>query len=167
LARLYLLREAKHPDRWRLAYYREQYWAWNGTHWVGVPDAEMRARLATFCKHQLDALARKLVPKVTTGLISNVLQALSGGVLLPQQTPQPVWLGPGAGPRNYVALANGILDVDRYLAGDHAPLLPHSPLWFSPVFLPYAFDPAAPCKPPQREMQLPPHGVGPGSFPVG
>jgi hypothetical protein len=157
LARLYLVLKAKHPDRLRIVFYREQFHRWVGTHWVAVPDAEMRGELATFCKHQLDKDAAEIaknwqeegdpppVPKVTTALVSNVLQALSGGVLVPQETPQPSWLGPDASPRNYVAMQNGILDVDRFLAGDPAPLLPHTPLWFSPILLPYAFDPYADC----------------------
>jgi P4 family phage/plasmid primase-like protien len=47
--------------------------------------------------------------------------------------------------RNYIALQNGILDVDALLAGGRDVLLPHTPRWFSPVCLPFGFDPTADC----------------------
>jgi P4 family phage/plasmid primase-like protien len=157
LARLWLRQCASHPDRDRAAFYREQFWKWNGTHWVAVPDAEMRGQLAHFCKARLDqenALVAAnwqgegeppKVPKVTTALVSNVMQALSGDALLGQDTPQPAWLGTGPEQRSYLALANGILDVDALLAGSEQVLLPHTPKWFSPVCLSFGFDPAAGC----------------------
>jgi P4 family phage/plasmid primase-like protien len=158
LARLWLGRCASHPDYDRAAFYREQFWTWNGTHWVAVPDAEMRGQLALFCKARLDEENALLaanwqgegdppkVPKVTTALVSNVMQALTGDVLLGQETPQPAWVGAGPEQRNYLALANSILDVDALLAGKERVLLSHTPLWFSPVCLPYDFNPAAECK---------------------
>jgi P4 family phage/plasmid primase-like protien len=82
---------------------------------------------------------------VTIALISNVLQALGGNVLLAYDTPEPTWRGPAPGPRNYIALTNGILNVDALLAGHTEVLLPHTPLWFAPVCLPYAFDVRADC----------------------
>jgi P4 family phage/plasmid primase-like protien len=70
---------------------------------------------------------------------------LSGEVLLEQDCRQPAWLGTGPSQRNYLALSNGIVDVDALLAGEQRVLLPHTPKWFSPVCLPYAFDPGADC----------------------
>jgi P4 family phage/plasmid primase-like protien len=157
LARLWLEVQAAHPDRPRAAYYREQFWLWNGRHWQATPDAEMRGQLARFCKWQLDRDNREIVanwkgdgdppkvPKVTTGMVSNVLQALGGEVLLSVDTPQPAWLGEVPEPRNYLAMANGLLDVDAFLAGAEKVLLPHTPTWFSPVCLPYDFAPEADC----------------------
>jgi P4 family phage/plasmid primase-like protien len=157
LARLWLEKCASHPDYAKAAFYREQFWTWNGTHWVAVPDAEMRGRLTRFCKTQLDKENALIVanwtgendppkvPKVTTALVSNVVQALSGDILLEQETPQPAWLGTGPEQRNYVALSNGILDVDALLADSEQVLLSHTPKWFSPVCLPFKFDPDGRC----------------------
>jgi P4 family phage/plasmid primase-like protien len=87
------------------------------------------------------------VPKVSRELVGNVLQALGGMVLVPRTVPQPCWLEDDRAPdsRPYLALANGLLDVEGFLAGAAEVLVPHSPRWFSPVALPYPFDPDADC----------------------
>jgi putative DNA primase/helicase len=158
LARLFLATVAGHPERCRLAYYREQFHWWAGRCWRPLPDAEFRGQVASFCAKQLREDAQDelkdwngkgkapVACKVTLGLVSSVLQALSGEVLIPQDTPQLAWLAQG-GPqvRDYIALRNGILDVDALLAGKGKIMRPHSPRWFSPVYLPYDFDPKATC----------------------
>jgi hypothetical protein len=158
LARLWLAACAAHPDRFRLLYYREEFWRWNGKCWTPLPDAEMRSRLARYTKRQLDDDNRKIVahwtseapppkvPKVTRELVSNIIQALSGEVLMPRDGPQTGWLeGDRVVPRNYVALDNGVLDADAVLAGQHRVLQPHTPRWWSPVSLPYPFRANAQC----------------------
>jgi P4 family phage/plasmid primase-like protien len=157
LARLYLKLREDHPDRPTLLFYRERFWRWNGARWCDVPDAEQRGALTKFCKRQLNEDAAALaadwtgegeppkVPKVTTGLVTNVLQALSGEVLIPQATPQPSWLDAGRSHPNHIAMANGLLDVDAALADRADCLRPHTPLWFSPIFLPHPFDLDAQC----------------------
>jgi putative DNA primase/helicase len=169
LCREYLSQEASHADRERIAFYREQFWQWDGRCWQAIRDAQTRGKLSKFAKRQLDksfvatvqphaneqsaeGRAPK-VPKVTTGLVSNVMQALSGEVSLDQDTPQPAWLGRGAIQRNYLTLDNGILDVDALLADEQGVLGPHTPLWFSPVCLPYRFDPTAGCPLWQKFLQ--------------
>jgi P4 family phage/plasmid primase-like protien len=157
LARLWLEQCASHPDHDRAVFYREQFWIWDGKRWVAKPDSELRGQLTRFCKTQLDKDYALIVanwtgeneppkvPKVTMATVSNVMQALTGEVLLEQATPQPAWLGAGAERRNYLALGNGILDVDALLAGGDEILLPHTPKWFAPVCLPFDFDPDAKC----------------------
>ncbi len=59
---------------------------------------------------------------------------------------QPKWLGkdrPESG--SLVSMQNGILDLEAVLSGQVDPLRPHTPQWFSPVCLPYPFDPSAGC----------------------
>jgi P4 family phage/plasmid primase-like protien len=53
--------------------------------------------------------------------------------------------GTGRSCSTHIALRNGILDLDALLAGESAPLRPHTPCWFSPVCLPYQFNPSADC----------------------
>ena len=140
-----------HPARCRLAFHREQFWAWLGTRWAEKPDAEIRGQLAAFCKRDIAARFvptkdRAMMPKVTTGLVSNVMQALSGEVMLPSNVERPVWWdGKAWTPRNLIALENGLLDLDAFFAGKTDVLLPHTPCWFSPSSLPYPFDPDADC----------------------
>ena len=157
LARFYLERQA-HPDHSKLAFFREQFWVWTGTYWIARPDAEMNAELNKFCKYKLDAdfaaiaampveeeKKRPTVPKVTTGLVSNVVQALSGKTLVRQEVVQPSWLGDGRPDRDYITLLNGLLDLEALFGGQAEVLRPHSPLWFSPACLPYGFNPEATC----------------------
>lgn len=139
-------------DTWR--FYRDEVWEWTGRRWKAVPDAEMRCRAAAFCKRALDddhlraagSDESATVPKVSRELVANALQALGGMVLVPREVPQPCWLADAAPePRPLIAVANGLLDVEALLAGRDGVLAPHDPRWFSPVCLPYPFDPAADC----------------------
>ena len=84
---------------------------------------------------------------MTTGLSSNVINALASlqDLRLPNDVKQPAWLGEDPKEREYIALENGLLDVQAYLNGRPDVLQPHTPEWFTPVCLPYRFDPAATC----------------------
>src|SRR4051794_26626942 len=59
----------------------------------------------------------------------------------------PSWLGDGEAKERggWVAVKDGILDLDRLLEGETDVLRPHSPEWFSAVKLPYGFDANAAC----------------------
>jgi len=159
LARFYLACRATHRDHGdRLVYYRESFWLWNRRCWETVPDHETRALATRFIKAFLDEEQREIqrtwnhqegppppVPVVSGGLISDVLLALQGEVMRPGSIPQPSWLGDNPGPRNWLALENGLLDIDAFLAGQAEVIQPHDPRWFSPTCLPYKFDLAADC----------------------
>src|SRR5262249_61966418 len=72
---------------------------------------------------------------------------LSSGMLPtcfgPDYPLQPCWLGDRAGGVSvFVAMANGLLDVEGRR------LLPHTPLYFNQVAVPFDYDPTAP--PPRR-----------------
>jgi P4 family phage/plasmid primase-like protien len=142
----------------RVAFYRQNFWFWERTHWRLVPDHEMEAKLNRFAKRDLDEAIRArleqgdgdddeaiTVPPVTRQLVSNMMGALAGDVLVRDDVLQPSWRGTDPGPRNWISFRNGLLDVDAYLAGAQEVLRPHAPLWFSPTSLPYAFDPEADC----------------------
>ncbi len=146
LARLYVARCATHRDGRIVHYYREQFWRWDGKKWKAIAESDLKGRLANFCKAQLDTdsnLQGVPVPKVTTALIANVRQALIGDVHLGADIAMPSWLGDGT--RSFLAMENGLLDIDAYLSGSGTVLLPHTPRWFSPVLLPYAYDASANC----------------------
>jgi P4 family phage/plasmid primase-like protien len=159
LGRYYLTGNARFRDIGdRLRFYREQAWEWDGTRYVAVPDAEFEARLTHFVKQRLDkdypewAALRwngegppPTVPKVTPHLVKSVCGALKGDTTVSANTPQPSWLSNPPERRNYIALRNGLLDVEAVLLLSANPLLPHNPLWFSPSCLPYDFDPEADC----------------------
>jgi P4 family phage/plasmid primase-like protien len=74
---------------------------------------------------------------VTTSVVNNTLLSLRSLTLLSDETPMPSLLG--SGPRNLLALRNGILDLDT------RELLDHTPDYFSTVRLPYDYDSEAKC----------------------
>lgn len=108
--------------------------------------------------------------KVTKPLVTNVLDATATMTIISSSVELNTWIEgdgqrvedlaaaqpgePGAhghaASNNYVAMANGVLDLERLLADNDADtisdvLLPHSPAWFSTIRLPYAFDMDARC----------------------
>jgi P4 family phage/plasmid primase-like protien len=152
LGRVWLARCATHVTRGdAAAYYRNQYWRWRKNRWYVVPDNELKAELNRFIRRDLEILASQSeedeeLPAVTRELVSNVAAAVESATVVSQEIPQPCWRGTRTPERrNWIALENGILDVDALLAGADEVLLPHSPKWFSPSCLPYAFDPNADC----------------------
>jgi putative DNA primase/helicase len=152
LAGAWLSRRATHASQGdAAAYYRNQYWRWRGTHWRLVPDNEFKAELNLFCRRDLESFTSCLgegeeIPAVTRHLISDVVGAIESYTVVSQDTEQPCWRGGGRPVRkNWIALRNGLLDVDAFLGGAEQVLRPHSPLWFSPTCLPYGFNPKADC----------------------
>ncbi|MHB1426215.1 MAG: DNA primase family protein [Gemmataceae bacterium] len=142
------------------AYFRQSFLLWKDRRWNAIPDHEMRADLNRFIRHLLEDEIRSLpkdqansenkkavvIPAVTTKLVADVLAAIQSLVLVPQTVEQPSWRGADhPGRRNWIALRNGLLDLDAILAGSTPVLRPHTPLWFSTTCLPYDFDPAAGC----------------------
>ncbi len=142
-----------------IRFYREAFYRYDGKRWRVLADSELRGELTAFCRAQLvqDNALRVAnwtsdsppppTPEVTHALIGNVMQAIAGDVGLAKEIAQPAWITDKgkAEPRNFIAVDNGLLDVDALLAGRDDFLLPHSPRWFSPVCLPYPFDPDATC----------------------
>src|SRR5690606_26746510 len=70
--------------------------------------------------------------KVTTAIVSSVMQAVTSITLLPERFEMPSWLDdPRRDRNNFIAVANGIIDLRKLLAGDiDNAIVPHSPLWF-------------------------------------
>lgn len=162
LAREWLTRHARHERPGdRAAYYRQLFLRWEGSRWATVPDHEMKAIVNRFIRRIFEEDARlqgmgqdggeegkppASMPPVTKKLVSDVVAAIEGLALVSQTVEQPLWRGPdNPGRRNWIALCNGILDVDALLVDAEQVLRPHSPLWFSPACLPYDFEPNADC----------------------
>jgi P4 family phage/plasmid primase-like protien len=150
---------------WR--YWKQEHWRYVGTHYVAVPEEEVKGQLTRHVKEQFDRAYASLLrraeakhrddvaavqkcglepppfkappmAKVGRGLIGDVLQAFQSMAAVPGTVPQPSMLPDGT-ERNLIALTNGLLDLDT------GELREHTPDWFSPVCLPYAFDATADC----------------------
>jgi P4 family phage/plasmid primase-like protien len=162
LAREWLTRRCHHARPGDCAaYYRQTHLRWDGQRWREVPEFELEASLNQFVRRILeeDARLRQMdqglsdenekpytMPSVTKKLVSDVMAAIGGLTLVPQTVEFPSWRGAEKpGKRNWISFHNGILDVDALLASAEQVLLPHTPQWFSPIYLPYDFDPDADC----------------------
>jgi P4 family phage/plasmid primase-like protien len=111
--------------------------------------------------------------RVTRSLVANVLSATASLVCLPASIELMTWIGDPSNPappparerRPYIAVSNGVIDLERLLADaeESECVLPLSPNWFSTVRLPYAFDPAAKCPKweafLERNLQLDPERI--------
>ena len=121
-----------------LRYWHGCWWIWRTTHWVEVAERVIRARLYTFTEYAFypddGAEAKPWLPNRKK--IGDLLEALSGIVILSDEFEQPCWIdGRETGP--IVALTNGLLDIAS------RELLPHSPLYFGQVSVPFPYDPDA------------------------
>jgi P4 family phage/plasmid primase-like protien len=127
-----------------LRFYQGQFWQWNGSRYKVVSKSQFRAQVT----HTMSQVAGELKTpfKVTRGLVANVIQALEGSTMVMEDLDLPTWLDPQGNPKaKYLSMANGLLDIDALLRGEAVTLLKANPNWFSPVTLPYKFDPDAEC----------------------
>lgn len=85
----------------------------------------------------LDAKGKPTPWAPTRRRIGDLPEALAAICILPQDLAQPCWLD-GRVSGQIVAAANGLYDLDS------KQLLPHSPLYFGTVSVPFAYEPIAP-----------------------
>ena len=154
-----------------LKFWREEWYTWKGNRYRKIPASDMKAKVTGAVKSEFDRIWRReydeyqewkdsneydekkdkgppKAKKVSSHLISNVLDATKNLSLISSHIDMGTWIDSEAGireRRNYIALENGILDVDALLADSDDVMLPHSPSWFSTIRLPYRFDPAVEC----------------------
>ena len=137
-----------------LVYWRGEFWRWVKRHYVRLPDHELKAQL-TWCLQQHFAKlpvpevepGKKPIraPKVTRGLVGNVIQNLQGITFVADAFEVPGWLPGAKKSGTYLVFSNGMVSLDDLLAGTPTTVTLHSPYWFSIVGLDYAFDPTAEC----------------------
>jgi P4 family phage/plasmid primase-like protien len=148
LARHVLATELGH-----LRYWRQRWWLWDERSYGEIDQPELRARVCNVLYAILKrahwmprtkAERHPITPAVTLQLVSNVLQALAGYCLVPHRVEMPSLL-PSGEKRDFVAMRNGLLDVNALLQGRGKGIIAHSPDWFSAAALPYAYDPSAAC----------------------
>jgi P4 family phage/plasmid primase-like protien len=149
-------------------YFRREWWFYTGTHYVSEEEADVRAKLTRHIKGEFDraypqqlAAAKaehdKAVAKartadqqppefrpptsywVTNKLVGDAMQALKSEAHVDPGFEMPAML-PGGEKRPVIAFKNGLFDHEK------RELLRHTPAWFSPVCLPYDYDPKAPCR---------------------
>lgn len=151
LARVFL---RDHSPWERIVHWRGEYWSWD-TYYRQMHEADLRAEITKAVKaefNRINSEAQMLAAvkggdagdppktrKVTTRLVSDVVQAVRSMVNLSSQIDQQTWLD-GTERPNCVILRNCILDLDAFLEPRDDWNLPHTPNWFSQIHLPYPID---------------------------
>ena len=156
LAVIHLRRFEFGPPVRKVRFWQDQWWVWDGRRYAVLPATDQRALVTESIKWIFDSDRARIAQatgeepefrgQVTRGLVSNVLQALQSLTLVPAWVEQPSWLGSTPSPAgDFIAMTNGLIDVDALLTGNPNLLRPHSADWFSPVCLDYPYDPHAIC----------------------
>ena len=133
--------------RTTLRYYKQEWWQWNGKYYKRVSIAEMKARLSAFAKDRIDKanlVGYTVKPKVTTGVVGNLLQALQSELLVPDVVEMPAWTNSNEH-TDFIPVNNGLIDAKNLLPGRPAMLRSPSPEFFSQVALPVDYEPGATC----------------------
>jgi P4 family phage/plasmid primase-like protien len=93
-----------------------------------------------------EEIKREPIRKVTSGLVTNVIEAMQSMCSVSDSIEMPCWL-PDRSKPNIVSLKNGLLDLDALFAGkdESECMKPHCREWFSRVQFPYEFDRNATC----------------------
>lgn len=143
-----------------IRYWRSEWWKWSGKRFERMDRDEIPSLLTLSIKSEFDRIfldnqrlpgideKPPLALKVTRARVNDTLNALKSLCLVPGSIEMPCWLSSEGieshGP-NCIAMANGILDLDRLISGEASPLRDHSPDWFSSTCLNYPFELEAEC----------------------
>jgi putative DNA primase/helicase len=135
VAREYIEQHCRHDGgALTLRHWRGGWWQWRTSHWVEIESRAVRGMLYAFTETAMYPGPKGPVPwSPTSRKISDVVDALSAAIFLPEHVNQPCWID-GRKSANIVAVANGLLDVgSRRL---HA----HTPHYFNQTAVPFEYD---------------------------
>lgn len=137
-----LAAEYVHDDRPSLRHWRGSWTEWNGSRWLEMETASIRAQLYKRLEgcHYLNKDGEAVGWLPNKPKIAHLLEAMAAVLYLPEVINPPTWIAPTeddpTGPA--VACANGILDVGtRHL---RAP----TPRYFNTVAVPFDYQPSPP-----------------------
>ena len=115
------------PPHFRLKYWRDECWLWNGCRYEIFPPSELRALVTKSVRQSLRAAAKRPSsddeePKpplpVTRGRVSDVIQALQSLVMVSSSIDQPVWFG---GPDDWSRCFQGISQAPLHTCAVSSP----------------------------------------------
>jgi putative DNA primase/helicase len=131
-----------------LRHWRGEWWHWDGKRYGKLAEDDLGSQLTAIVKEDFDRLAAAISEKplqVSRSCIGNVLNALKSMTAVSSEVEQSVWLTSNDRATDYLALANGLVNIEQLLVHHQSTLTPHSPDWFSTVCLPYDYDKTATC----------------------
>lgn len=122
-----------------IRYWRQEFWKWSNGRYRKVRDEALECLVIQY--------VNQIASRLSRSILSNVMMQLRANeeTFLDPAEDAPFWIGDESRGNKFVSMLNGILDVERAVAGHEDALLEHSPKWFSPVRLPYPFEPSAEC----------------------
>jgi putative DNA primase/helicase len=130
--------QCRRGDDYTLHYWRGGWWCWRTTHWSEVDERTIFSKLYAFTEKAVYPSNKVMVAWAPTrGKIGNLADALAAICLLPPDIDQPSWLDDRNDSCTIVAVANGLLDVER------RELLEHNSKFFNQTSVPFAYDPEA------------------------
>jgi P4 family phage/plasmid primase-like protien len=132
-----ILRQLQDGKHNKIRHHRGEFWRYTGGRYLCTTDDEVVSAVYT----ALDPFAFK----ITRSAVANVISALKAETQLPDAKDAPFWLDDVKGSNRIIALQNGLVDLGELIETGTAELRPHTAAWFSPVRLPYRYDPAADC----------------------
>ena len=139
VARIFI-RECLHNGILTLRHWRGGWWMWKTTHWNEVEAGAVRSILYRFTEHALYHDAKGTLARWAPNKhrIGDLIDALIGICLLPNEIDQPTWLdAEAAEDSTIVSVKNGLLDIGRQR------LFPHTPQYFNQTCVPFDYDPNA------------------------
>jgi putative DNA primase/helicase len=120
-----------------LRYWRGGWWSWRTSYWHEADHRAVRSMLYRFTEHAVYVGKKGMAPWAPTRRkIGDLLEALTAVCILSDELDQPCWLDDRA-TGTIVAVANGLLDIER------RQLLPHTPLFFNQTSVPFGYDTGA------------------------
>lgn len=102
-----------------LRFYRDEFHIYDKRRYLIFHEPDLRARLI----EDLDGWVRNIYK----GLVTNVLECLKSLVLVDWNVERPCWLGSDRDKLSYLAMENGLLDLNAAIAGEADCLHPPSP----------------------------------------
>ena len=146
VARMFVAERCTHDGTPTLRYWRGGWWQWQRSRWCEFEDRAVRSLLYAFTECALYDGDKDYLPWAPTRRkIGDLLEALGAICILADDVEQPSWLDHRQS-GVIVAVANGLLDVERRR------LLPHTPAFFNLTSVPFAYDVNAPK--PQRWLDF-------------
>lgn len=153
----------------RVVHHRDEYLRWDGAEYYEIPAGDLRKQLAAHAERQFVRANKKelkawadraeagakppIMKKVTTRLITDVLQALSSECHLPSDIGPPTWIT-GAGtideeraadedPRMVMAMPSGVLNLLKAADEDPDCFGPPTPHFFTRAAVGYDYSASA------------------------
>jgi putative DNA primase/helicase len=142
-----------------LAYWQGEFHQWDGRRYQTVPEKEFRPTVNRVVRRELEAVHRAALeayqpsedtkppqmPKVPDALVSNVLAALAGEVLV-KNVEAPAWIAvEGPDPREVVAARNGLVHLPAFAAGHASAVIENTPKYLNFNAVGFDADAAAPA----------------------